>query len=108
MNIQAIFLILLTNFGGRSTQMAVCDVCDAVSSLLRGQDRSNEITSTDLFTVFLPVSGRIQLQVKTMNCGKIRYLLRRRALCSGPRGVPVPHTHVRNVVIAASDYYKHM
>jgi len=56
MNIQAIFLILLTSFGGRPTQMAVRDVCDAVSSLFRGQDSSNEITSIDLFIVFLPVS----------------------------------------------------
>lgn len=36
--------------------MAVRDVCDAVSLLFRGQDRSNEITLTDFFTVFLPVS----------------------------------------------------
>jgi len=56
MNIQAICLVLLTNFGGRPTQMAVRDVCDAVSLLFRGQDRSNEITLTDFFTVFLPVS----------------------------------------------------
>jgi hypothetical protein len=52
--------------------MAVRDVRDAVSLLFVGQDRSNEITLTDLFAIFLAVCGRIQLHVKSMKSGKIR------------------------------------
>ena len=54
--------------------MAVRDVCDAVSLLFVGKDRSDVITLTDLFTVFVRVSGRIQLQAKSMNFGKIQTL----------------------------------